>query len=80
MQGKLLKGCLESTVCYEKCESLITVNNIMHLCRRPRKFRGPRLQPIEPIGKSSTDLSQFWLSCVDPFVFFAHKLFDFQIF
>ena len=28
-----------------------SVNNIIHLGRRPPKFWGPRLQPIEPIGK-----------------------------
>ena len=30
------------------------LKNIIHLGQRPPKFRGPRLQPIEPIGKSGT--------------------------
>ena len=45
-----------STLWQHKCESPnnIAKNNI-HLSRRPPKFWGPRLQPIEPIGKSGTD-------------------------
>ena len=31
-----------------------SVENIIHLDRRPLKFWGHRLEPIEPIGKSST--------------------------
>ena len=30
------------------------VRNIIHLGRSPPKFWGPRLQPIQPIGKSGT--------------------------
>jgi hypothetical protein len=33
---------------------IIVLTNIIHLDRRPPKFLGPRLQPIEPIGKSGT--------------------------
>ena len=43
-----------STLWQHKCESLITVKNIIHLGQRPPKVWGPRLQPIEPIGKSGT--------------------------
>ena len=32
-----------------------SVKNITHLCRRPPRFWGPRLQPAKPIGKSGTE-------------------------
>jgi hypothetical protein len=43
-----------------KCESPITIKNIIHLGQRSPKVWGPRLQPIEPIGKSGTVGYPLW--------------------
>jgi hypothetical protein len=59
-----------STLWQHKCESLITVKNIIHLGQRPPKVWGPRLQPIEPIGKSGTVGYPLW-STVKLFVLYS---------
>ena len=53
---KITKGLFRkySRLWKHKCESPITIKNIIHLGRRPPKCWGHRLQPIEPIGKSGT--------------------------
>jgi len=60
-----------STLGQHKCESPITVKNIIHLGRRPPKVWGPRLQPIEPIaGESGTVRYPLW-STVKLFVLYS---------
>ena len=51
------------TLWQHTCESPISVKNYIHLGRRPLKFWGARLQPIEPIGKSGTA----WISHTELF-------------
>jgi hypothetical protein len=57
VQGKLLKGCLESTVSYASIRIQVQwVSKVLRIRngRRPPKVWGPRFQPVQPKDKSGT--------------------------